>query len=69
MAQNSLPKRSSKLNLSRRQIALFQKVILIGSQMAGVINASSHHFDLPKSATRYAQEWSELMVQLANALL
>lgn len=69
MAQKIVTKRSTKLNLSRRQVALFQKIIFVGSQMAGILNHSSEHAVMPKSGTRYATEWGDLMVQLANTLL
>lgn len=69
MAQKIVTKRSSKLNLSRRQVALFQKVIFVGSQMAGMINHSQQHSVIPKNATKYAMEWGDLMFQLANTLL
>ena len=68
MAQKSLPKRSSKMNLSSRQVALFQKIIFVGSQMSGIIN---HHQSqtLPKMAAKYSQEWSDLMMQLAKTMI
>ncbi|MBA2653738.1 MAG: hypothetical protein H0U71_01565 [Gammaproteobacteria bacterium] len=69
MAQKIVSKRSSKMNLSRHQVALFQKIIFVGSQMAGLINQANGQSVLPKMATRYAQKWSDLMVQLAKTLL
>ena len=68
MAQRSLPKRSSKMNLSSHQVALFQKIIFVGSQMSGMIN---HHQNqvLPKIATEYSQEWSDLIMQLAKTMI
>ena len=68
MAEKIVTKRSSKLNLSRRQVALMQKIIFVGSQMAGLINQSGNEA-LPKAAARYAQEWGDLMVKLAHTFL
>jgi hypothetical protein len=69
MASGIVSKRTSKLNLSRRQVALFQKIILVGSQMAGIIIDSGDSAMLPKGAAKCAQKWGDLMVQLANTLL
>jgi hypothetical protein len=69
MASSILANRPSKLNLSRRQAALFQRIILSGNKMAETLNHFDSMYTLPKSALRPSRQWSHLMVQLAKTLL
>ena len=68
MARSSLANSSSKLNLSHRQIALFQKIILAGNQMAEALSRHDDTVTLPKNGTKLTQRWSNLMVQLVKML-
>lgn len=72
MAKNSLPVNSSKLNLTRRQAALFQKIILAGNQMAELLAQLEFRYIQPtkvKEANKLIKRWSNLMVQLAKMVI
>jgi len=67
MARGSLANSFSNLNLSRRQTALFQEIILVGNQMS---RGMRHYHPLPVSEdrARLGRKWLHLMVSLADAL-
>jgi hypothetical protein len=69
MAKPSLPKKSSKLNISRRHTELFQEIILVGNNMSDFIATLEDKISLPKSAIKLARKWQDLMVRLAKLLL
>lgn len=69
MADNSLSKSRSKLNLTRRQISIFQKIILLGNQMAEMLADLEFRAIEPKVAIKLAGRWSKLMVQLVKILI
>lgn len=71
MAKASLSKSSSKLNLTRRQTYVFQKIIFVGNQMAELLARLEFKITHParvKEATKLAKRWSSLMIQLAKLL-
>lgn len=69
MSKHSLSKTSSKLNLTRRQIELFQKMILIGNQMSEALSALDRKGLVPKNSAKLARKWGDLMVQLVKMLI
>jgi hypothetical protein len=68
MARSSLANSSSKLNVSRRQTALFQKIILAGNHMAKELNHLNEQSLLPKRTKKLARRWGGLMVELVEML-
>ena len=68
MASDSLAKTSSKLNHSRRHLALIQDIIIAGSRLAVALNASQPK-PLSKNTQKAIDQWSHLMVKLVNSLL
>ena len=61
----SLSNSSSKLNLSRRHIALLRQIIITGNRMAKALKQLDSHI-LPKSALKLERRWTNLMVRLVN---
>jgi len=66
-ARGSLANSFSNLNLSRRQTALFQEIILVGNQMSRIINLE-HPLPVPKDRAKLGRKWCNLMIALANML-
>lgn len=67
MVRSSVSKSSSKLNLSRRQTDLFQRIILVGNQMAKAMRPR-HQLPAP-DREKLKRKWDDLTVELAHALL
>ena len=63
----STPK--AKLNLTRRQADLFQKIILIGNRMSDTLSELDRKMLLPKEAAKLISKWGNLMVKLAKMLV
>lgn len=69
MANSSLSKSTSKLNLTREQSYLFRDIISAGNQMADMLAELEHRAVKPKIITRLVKRWSKLMVRLAIMFL
>jgi hypothetical protein len=69
MAKLSVSKSTSKLNLTRRQTEIFQKVILVGNQMSEVLSTLEEKGLLPKASVKLVQKWQSLMMKLVNILI
>jgi hypothetical protein len=72
MAKSSLPKNSSKLNFTRRQAELFQKIILAGNRMAELLAQLEFRLIQPakaKEADKLIKKWPDLMMQLAKMII
>lgn len=69
MAINSLSKSSPKLNLTRRQAELFQRIILVGNRMSDTLSALDKTMSLPRDAAKLVHKWQKLMITLANMLI
>ena len=63
----SAPK--AKLNLTRRQADLFQKIILMGNRMSDALSELDRKMLLPKESAKLIVKWGKLMVKLANMLI
>ena len=63
----SAPK--AKLNLTRRQADLFQKIILIGNRMSDALSELDRKMLLPKESAKLITKWGKLMVKLAKMLV
>ncbi len=70
MAQMSLAKFVSKSNFnSHSHILLYQKLLFLGSQMASMLKYYDCHIGLPKAMAELADNWENLILQLAEVLL
>jgi len=72
MAKSSLPRNSSKLNLTKYQISLFQKMIYVGNQMVELLAELETGVIRPtmlKRAKKLIKKWSDLAVSLVNILI
>lgn len=72
MAKSSLPRNSSKLNLTRQQTSLFQKIILVGNQMAELLAQLEVRLIQPakvREANKLVRRWSDLMTKLAKMII
>jgi hypothetical protein len=72
MAKSSLPRNSSKLNLTRQQTLLFQKIILVGNQMAELLAQLEFRLIQPakvREADKLVRRWSDLMTKLAKMII
>ena len=63
----SAPK--AKLNLTRRQADLFQKIILMGNRMSDALSELDRKMLLPKESAKLITKWGKLMVKLAKMLI
>jgi hypothetical protein len=69
MARSSLSNSPAKLNLSRRQIILFQKIIIVGNQMSKALGCQRDGaISSPKNGAKISKRWNNLMVQLVKML-
>lgn len=69
MTKSSLSKSTSKLNLTRRQLEVFQKIILVGNQMSEALSALDKKMMMPKTSAKLVQKWQDLMIRLVNMLI
>jgi hypothetical protein len=69
MARSSLTNSPAKLYLSRRQINLFQKIILVGNQMSKALGCQGDAaISSAKNGAKLSKRWDNLMVQLVKLL-
>ena len=68
MAEHILSNPPSKLNLSHRQIALFQKILLEGNKMARELKTLDKELALPNRKKKPYLRWGQLMVELVEML-
>ncbi|MBA2655296.1 MAG: hypothetical protein H0U71_09585 [Gammaproteobacteria bacterium] len=69
MTKSSVSKSTSKLNLTRRQIEIFQKIILVGNEMSDALSALDKMMLLPKDSSKLIRKWQDLMIRLVNLLI
>ncbi|TAK73739.1 MAG: hypothetical protein EPO11_07880 [Gammaproteobacteria bacterium] len=69
MAQDILANSSSKLNLSRRQTAMLQRILITASQMAEILEHCEQQAIDVERAVILSRRWSHLIVEYAKMLL
>lgn len=69
MPKSIVPKCTSKLNLTRRQTSLFQKIILVGNQMSEMLAELEFRAVQPKAAKKLSERWCRLMARLVKMLI
>jgi hypothetical protein len=69
MVKSILSKPSPNLNLTEQQTKLFQDIILAGNNMADTLRILGKKYSLPNEFQDLADQWSNLMTELALMLL
>jgi len=65
VAKNILPKKSHRLNFTRRQFAFIRSFILIGSQMADLLRDEEIKIlTISDEADKLVEEWDSVIMEL-----